>query len=117
MGVPLTCWRRPVVPAPDAWRGQAAAVNAASRSTVLAGRVGSRLRPNHAIRGGRKLCGDYPVMGRHRKTDVSQSNTMKQYTTAVPTLQRVTRVAGSDDRQSGLLPVEEPSRAEILAAI
>ncbi|KAJ1197606.1 hypothetical protein NDU88_001462 [Pleurodeles waltl] len=32
------------------------------------------------------------------------------------TQQCVTRVAGSDDGQSGLLPVEEPSRAEILAA-
>ncbi|KAJ1143153.1 hypothetical protein NDU88_009464 [Pleurodeles waltl] len=56
-------------------------------------------------------------MGRHWKTDVSQGNTMEQFTTAVPTLQRVTRVAGSDDGQSGLLPVEEPSRAQILTAI
>ncbi|KAJ1130474.1 hypothetical protein NDU88_008826 [Pleurodeles waltl] len=56
-------------------------------------------------------------MGRHQKTDVSQGNTMEQYTTAVPTPQRVTRVAGSGDGQSGLLPVEEPSRADILSAI
>ncbi|KAJ1150786.1 hypothetical protein NDU88_003575 [Pleurodeles waltl] len=53
----------------------------------------------------------------HWKPDVSQGNTMEQYTTAVPTLQGVTRVAGSDDGQSGLLPVEEPSLVEILAAI
>ncbi|KAJ1216375.1 hypothetical protein NDU88_003977 [Pleurodeles waltl] len=63
------------------------------------------------------LCGDCPVMGRHRKTDVSQGNATGQYTTAVPTPQHVTRVAGSDDGQSGLLPVEEPLRTEILAAI
>ncbi|KAJ1087706.1 hypothetical protein NDU88_000871 [Pleurodeles waltl] len=56
-------------------------------------------------------------MGRHRKTDVSQGNTMEQYTTAKAAQQRVTRVAGSDDGQSGLLPVEEPSGAEILPAI
>ncbi|KAJ1091303.1 hypothetical protein NDU88_004430 [Pleurodeles waltl] len=107
---------------------------------VQAGHVGSRLRPNHTIgaaggslegpkeerrsgpdwvclHGERRLCSDCPVMGQHRKTDVSQGNTMEQYTTAVPTQQRVTRAAGSDDGQSGLLPVEEPSQAEILAAI
>ncbi|KAJ1126810.1 hypothetical protein NDU88_005216 [Pleurodeles waltl] len=56
-------------------------------------------------------------MGRHRRTDVSQGNTMEQYTTVVPTLQRVTRLGGSDDSQSGLLPAEEPLRVEILAAI
>ncbi|KAJ1090908.1 hypothetical protein NDU88_004036 [Pleurodeles waltl] len=65
--------------------------------------VRPRLRPGAAI-------------GTVRKT-VSQGNTMEQYTTAVPTPQHVTRVAGSDDGQSWLLPVEEPSRAEILAAI
>ncbi|KAJ1091260.1 hypothetical protein NDU88_004387 [Pleurodeles waltl] len=42
---------------------------------------------------------------------------MEQYTTTVPMPQRVTRVAGSDDGQSGLLSVEEPLRAEILTAI
>ncbi|KAJ1164768.1 hypothetical protein NDU88_005202 [Pleurodeles waltl] len=56
-------------------------------------------------------------MVRHRKTDVSQGNTMEQYTTAVPTPLSVIRVAGSDGGQSGLLPVEELSQAEILAAI
>ncbi|KAJ1128021.1 hypothetical protein NDU88_006413 [Pleurodeles waltl] len=56
-------------------------------------------------------------MGQHRKADVLQGNTMEQYTTAVATRQRVTRVAGSDDGQSGLLPVGELSQAEILAAI
>ncbi|KAJ1116278.1 hypothetical protein NDU88_004494 [Pleurodeles waltl] len=54
---------------------------------------------------------------RHRRTDVSQGNTMEQYTIIVPRLQRVTRLGGSDDSQSGLLPAEGPLRAEILAAI
>ncbi|KAJ1105913.1 hypothetical protein NDU88_003316 [Pleurodeles waltl] len=56
-------------------------------------------------------------MGRHQRTDVSQGNTMEQYTTVVPTPQRDTRLAGSEDGQSGLLPAEELSQAEILAAI
>ncbi|KAJ1170304.1 hypothetical protein NDU88_002182 [Pleurodeles waltl] len=56
-------------------------------------------------------------MGRHRRTDVSQGNSMEQYTTVVPTPQRITQLGGSDVGQSGLLPAEEPSRAEILAAI
>ncbi|KAJ1157271.1 hypothetical protein NDU88_009986 [Pleurodeles waltl] len=42
---------------------------------------------------------------------------MEQYTTVVPTPQRVTWLGGSVEGQSGLLPAEEPSRAEILAAI
>ncbi|KAJ1105911.1 hypothetical protein NDU88_003314 [Pleurodeles waltl] len=56
-------------------------------------------------------------MGRHQRTDVSQGNTMEQYTTVVPTPQRDTRLAGSEDGQSGLLPAEELWQAEILAAI
>ncbi|KAJ1207952.1 hypothetical protein NDU88_003342 [Pleurodeles waltl] len=56
-------------------------------------------------------------MGRHRRTDVLQGNTMEQYTTVVPTPQRATWLGGSDKGQSRLMPAEELSQAEILAAI
>ncbi|KAJ1100624.1 hypothetical protein NDU88_005705 [Pleurodeles waltl] len=56
-------------------------------------------------------------MERHRRTDVSQGNTMEQYTTVVPLQQRTARLGGTEEAQSGMTPAEEPSRAEILAAI
>ncbi|KAJ1206935.1 hypothetical protein NDU88_002328 [Pleurodeles waltl] len=116
MGVPLTCWG-PIVPSVGARRERAAAVIVASCHVVQAGHIRVRLRPSCAIGGGEGLHGACPEMGRHQKTDVSQGNTMEQYTTAMAAQQRITWVAGSDDGQSGLLPVKEPSQAEILAAI
>ncbi|KAJ1127016.1 hypothetical protein NDU88_005422 [Pleurodeles waltl] len=56
-------------------------------------------------------------MGRHRQTNVSQGNTMEQYTTVVPLPQRAARLGGTDAGQSGITPAEEPSRAEIPATI
>ncbi|KAJ1188518.1 hypothetical protein NDU88_005279 [Pleurodeles waltl] len=67
---------------------------------------GPRLRPGAVIcSGGLRLHGACPEMGRHRKTDVSQGNTMEQYTTAMAVQQCVTRAAGLDDGQSRFLPV------------
>ncbi|KAJ1169810.1 hypothetical protein NDU88_001700 [Pleurodeles waltl] len=47
-------------------------------------------------------------MGRHRRTNVAQGNTMEQYNTPVPLPQRTVRLGGAD---------EELSQAKILAAI
>ncbi|KAJ1145388.1 hypothetical protein NDU88_011675 [Pleurodeles waltl] len=56
-------------------------------------------------------------MGRHRLTEASQGNTMEQYTTPVPLLQRQTRLGVAGDGLSVAMNTEEPSQAEILAAI
>ncbi|KAJ1180849.1 hypothetical protein NDU88_006064 [Pleurodeles waltl] len=56
-------------------------------------------------------------MGRHRRTDVSQGNTMEQYNTPVPLPQRHVCLEGGDEGQTGMTTIEEPSRVEILAAI
>ncbi|KAJ1132065.1 hypothetical protein NDU88_010395 [Pleurodeles waltl] len=56
-------------------------------------------------------------MGRHWRTDVSQSNTMEQYTTVVLLMQHATRLGGTDEGQRGMTPAEEPPQAKILAAI
>ncbi|KAJ1213204.1 hypothetical protein NDU88_000843 [Pleurodeles waltl] len=56
-------------------------------------------------------------MGRHRRTDVLQGNTMEQYTTPVPPPQCTVWLGGADDGQSGMTTAEEPSQAETLAAI
>ncbi|KAJ1218844.1 hypothetical protein NDU88_006416 [Pleurodeles waltl] len=56
-------------------------------------------------------------MGRYRWTDVSQGNTMEQYTTVVPLPQCAARLGGTEEGQSEMTPAEEPSQAEILAAI
>ncbi|KAJ1107224.1 hypothetical protein NDU88_004617 [Pleurodeles waltl] len=56
-------------------------------------------------------------MGPHRQTDVLQGNTMEQYTTVGPLPQRAARLGGTEEGQSGMLPAEELSQAEILAAI
>ncbi|KAJ1144461.1 hypothetical protein NDU88_010759 [Pleurodeles waltl] len=53
---------------------------------------------------------------RHRRTDVSQGNTLEQYTTLVHLPQRHVR-PGGEDGQSVARTVEKPSQAEILAAI
>ncbi|KAJ1218103.1 hypothetical protein NDU88_005688 [Pleurodeles waltl] len=47
----------------------------------------------------------------------SQGNTMEQYTTTVHLLQRQTCVGGPRDVLSVPVTVEEPSRAELIAAI
>ncbi|KAJ1161690.1 hypothetical protein NDU88_002172 [Pleurodeles waltl] len=56
-------------------------------------------------------------MERHKRTDASQGNTMEQYITPVPLPQRPSRseVIGEDMRV--LMNPEEPSHAELLAAI
>ncbi|KAJ1130649.1 hypothetical protein NDU88_009000 [Pleurodeles waltl] len=56
-------------------------------------------------------------MGRHRRADVLQGNTMEQYTTVVPISQRAARLGGTDEGQSGMTTAEELSQAEILATI
>ncbi|KAJ1083707.1 hypothetical protein NDU88_003862 [Pleurodeles waltl] len=56
-------------------------------------------------------------MGRHRRTDSLQGNTMEQYTTLVPLPQRKARLGWSEDGQSMATNAEEPSRALILAAL
>ncbi|KAJ1207964.1 hypothetical protein NDU88_003354 [Pleurodeles waltl] len=56
-------------------------------------------------------------MGRHKRTDASQGNTMEQYTTLVVLLQRVARLEVSGDNVGMPLNTEEPSRAKLLAPI
>ncbi|KAJ1208244.1 hypothetical protein NDU88_003630 [Pleurodeles waltl] len=56
-------------------------------------------------------------MGRHRQTETPQGNTMEQYTTPVPLPQCQTCLGGTGDGLSVPANTEEPSRAEILAAI
>ncbi|KAJ1109481.1 hypothetical protein NDU88_006841 [Pleurodeles waltl] len=56
-------------------------------------------------------------MGHHKQTDASQGNTMEQYTTPVPLPQCVARLGVSGDDMRAPLNPEEPSRAELLAAI
>ncbi|KAJ1173596.1 hypothetical protein NDU88_005426 [Pleurodeles waltl] len=55
-------------------------------------------------------------MGHHKQTD-AQGNTMEQYTTPVPLPQCVARTKVSGDDMRMPLNPEEPSRAELLAAI
>ncbi|KAJ1082972.1 hypothetical protein NDU88_003133 [Pleurodeles waltl] len=56
-------------------------------------------------------------MGRHRQAAMLQGNTMEQYTTPVPLPQRQTRSRVTGDVLSMPVTAEEPSRAELLAAI
>ncbi|KAJ1110345.1 hypothetical protein NDU88_007698 [Pleurodeles waltl] len=56
-------------------------------------------------------------MGRHKGIALLQGNTMEQYTTPVPLPQRLTRSEGCGDNVRVLTNSEEPSRAELLAAI
>ncbi|KAJ1081951.1 hypothetical protein NDU88_002123 [Pleurodeles waltl] len=56
-------------------------------------------------------------MGHHKQTDASQGNTMEQYTTPVVLLQRAARLDMSGDPAGVPLNTEEPSHAELLAAI
>ncbi|KAJ1169789.1 hypothetical protein NDU88_001680 [Pleurodeles waltl] len=56
-------------------------------------------------------------MGRHKRTDPSQGNTMEQYTTPVPLPQRPARSDGSGDSVRVPATSDEPSCAELLAAI
>ncbi|KAJ1162210.1 hypothetical protein NDU88_002683 [Pleurodeles waltl] len=56
-------------------------------------------------------------MGRHKRMDASQVNTMEQYTTPVRLPQRAARSEVSGDDMRAPLNPEEPSRAELPAAI
>ncbi|KAJ1117215.1 hypothetical protein NDU88_005415 [Pleurodeles waltl] len=56
-------------------------------------------------------------MGRHKRTDASQGNTMEQYTTLVPLPQCPVRSVGSGDGFSVAANPEEPSLVELIAAI
>ncbi|KAJ1119156.1 hypothetical protein NDU88_007342 [Pleurodeles waltl] len=56
-------------------------------------------------------------MGWHKRNDKSQGNTMEQYTTPVPLPQRLALSEGSGDNIRVPANPEEPSRAELLAAI
>ncbi|KAJ1201622.1 hypothetical protein NDU88_005428 [Pleurodeles waltl] len=56
-------------------------------------------------------------MGRHKRTDTSQGNTMEQYTTPVPLPQRLAKSEVSGDDIRVPMNPEELSRAELLAAI
>ncbi|KAJ1148923.1 hypothetical protein NDU88_001747 [Pleurodeles waltl] len=56
-------------------------------------------------------------MGWHRQADPSQGNAMEQYTTSAPQPQHQTQKGGSEDDPIMPVSVEEPSRAELLAAI
>ncbi|KAJ1171691.1 hypothetical protein NDU88_003549 [Pleurodeles waltl] len=55
--------------------------------------------------------------GQHRQLATSQGNTMEQNTTLVPLPQHQTRVGGPGDVLGASVTVEEPSPAELLAAI
>ncbi|KAJ1160565.1 hypothetical protein NDU88_001061 [Pleurodeles waltl] len=56
-------------------------------------------------------------MGRHKRTDALQGNTMQQYTKPVVLLQRVVRLEVSGDAVGTPLNTKEPSRVELLTAI
>ncbi|KAJ1107423.1 hypothetical protein NDU88_004813 [Pleurodeles waltl] len=56
-------------------------------------------------------------MGRHKQTDASQGNTMEQYTTPVPLPQGLDHLDGSGDSVRVPATSDEPSHAELLAAI
>ncbi|KAJ1140705.1 hypothetical protein NDU88_007050 [Pleurodeles waltl] len=56
-------------------------------------------------------------MGRHKRTDPSQGNTMEQYTIPVPLPQNPARSEWSRDAMRVPLDPEEASHAELLAAI
>ncbi|KAJ1107017.1 hypothetical protein NDU88_004414 [Pleurodeles waltl] len=56
-------------------------------------------------------------MGRHKQTDLLQGNTMEQYTTPVPLPKRPARMDGSGDSVRVPATSDEPSHAELLAAI
>ncbi|KAJ1192359.1 hypothetical protein NDU88_001669 [Pleurodeles waltl] len=56
-------------------------------------------------------------MGRHRQAVALQGKTMEQYIMPAPVLQHQTRLGGTGDGLSTPATTEEPSRAEILAAI
>ncbi|KAJ1203102.1 hypothetical protein NDU88_006896 [Pleurodeles waltl] len=55
-------------------------------------------------------------MGRHKRKDASQGNTIEQYTTPVAP-PRPTGLEVSGDAAGALLSAGAPSRAELLAAI
>ncbi|KAJ1213702.1 hypothetical protein NDU88_001334 [Pleurodeles waltl] len=56
-------------------------------------------------------------MGHHNRTDASQGNSMEQYTTTVVLPQRAARLEVSGDTAGMPLNTEQPSIAELLAAI
>ncbi|KAJ1177080.1 hypothetical protein NDU88_002344 [Pleurodeles waltl] len=56
-------------------------------------------------------------MGQNWQEETLQGNTMEQYTTPAPLPHRQPRLGGSGDGLSTPVTTEEPSRAEILAAI
>ncbi|KAJ1149986.1 hypothetical protein NDU88_002784 [Pleurodeles waltl] len=56
-------------------------------------------------------------MGRHKRTEASQVNTMEQYTTPVAPPLRPVGLEVSGDVAGAPRSVGEPSRAELLAAI
>ncbi|KAJ1204672.1 hypothetical protein NDU88_000112 [Pleurodeles waltl] len=56
-------------------------------------------------------------MGRHKRIDPSQGNTMEQYTTQVPLPKRSARSDGSGDGVRVPVTSDEHSHAEFLAAI
>ncbi|KAJ1165779.1 hypothetical protein NDU88_006196 [Pleurodeles waltl] len=56
-------------------------------------------------------------MGRHKRTDISKGNTMEQYTTPLPLPHRPARSDENVDNMRVPVNPEEPSRAELLAAI
>ncbi|KAJ1096342.1 hypothetical protein NDU88_001485 [Pleurodeles waltl] len=56
-------------------------------------------------------------MGRHWQATVSQGNTMEKYTTPTPLLQDQTHMGGPGEVLGTPASTEEPSHAELLAAI